>query len=236
MAEGIFGFLRAGHGYGVGLLLVGGAAVLGDVHARLLDLLGDAKHPRHFEPEEQQEGSAADPHDLRAERRQGDTDQAAAAVESADAAALLATIVEGAVVAVGRGREEGGGEAAPEAARAVDGEGVERIVHLEDLEHEVGRAEVDKAAEEADEHGRPWVDGGAARGDRDKATKDAVADGAHVPGLGAEELVEADDGDATGGGGERGGDDGARGGLGVARGGDAEGRAGVESVPWGGSG
>ena len=57
--------------------------MLGNVHARLLDLGGDAEHARHLERQEHQEGGEADPHDLRDERREGDPDQAAAAVEGA---------------------------------------------------------------------------------------------------------------------------------------------------------
>ena len=64
--------------------------MLGDVHARLLDVGGDAEQARHLEREEHQERHAAHPRDLREERREGDPDQAALAVEEADAGAGLA--------------------------------------------------------------------------------------------------------------------------------------------------
>ena len=149
--------------------------MLHNVQAEFLALEGDAEQPCEPQAAKEHERRAANPCNLCKERRHGDPDQAAAAVEGADAAALLAAVVESAVVGVGWGGEEGGGEAAPEAARAMDGEGVEGVVHLEDVEHKAGRAEADDTADGTDEHGRPWVDGGAGRTDRDEAAEDAVA-------------------------------------------------------------
>ena len=157
-----------------------------------------------------------------------------------------------------RHREEGGGDASPEATAAVHSEGVEGIVDLVrcswlsemvgvvickvkelkssrylELELESGPAKIHEAADDPDEHCVPGQHGGAARGDGDEAGEDPVAQRGEVPDVVQLLAGEHCDHPAEGGG-DRGADGGARGGGGVALGSDGEGRARVEAVPWGG--
>mmetsp|Transcript_26222 Transcript_26222/g.66554 ORF Transcript_26222/g.66554 Transcript_26222/m.66554 type:complete len:470 (-) Transcript_26222:119-1528(-) len=199
--------------------LVSGSAMLGEVHAQALDSLVDAQHACRLEADEHRASKHRHPRDNGQEQEQHDAEVLAFAVE--EAAAGAAGVV--------RHREEGGGDASPEATAAVHSEGVEGIVDLE-LELESGPAKIHEAADDPDEHGVPGQHGGAARGDGDEAGEDPVAQRGEVPDVVQLLAGEHCDHPAEGGG-ERGADGGARGGGGVALGSDGEGRARVEAVP-----
>mmetsp|Transcript_15810 Transcript_15810/g.63655 ORF Transcript_15810/g.63655 Transcript_15810/m.63655 type:complete len:651 (+) Transcript_15810:246-2198(+) len=150
------------------------AAVLGVVHADRLDLVRDADAVRVGELEEghEQRDVGAGPADVGEDEADGGAERAAvAAVEDAGAVILAVRVIGLGIVELGR--EEGGRDDAPEAARAVDGEGVDDVVDLE-LDERLGGAEVDGRGDHAGEEGAPRVGGRAARGDGDEAGEDAV--------------------------------------------------------------
>ena len=64
--------------------------------------------------------------------------------------------------------EEADGDEAPQAARAVHGEGVEGVVDAE-AAHQARRGVVDDGREHADDDGRPGINNHAARRDADEA-------------------------------------------------------------------
>ncbi|EGB02084.1 putative ammonium transporter, partial [Aureococcus anophagefferens] len=203
------------------------SAVLGVVEARGLDLRGDAELAHGGERAEEEGHRRADPRHDDADAGEGGHEGARrlAAVEDARAVVLALAVVRHRVV-VGRG-EEGGGDDAPHAAGAVDGEGVDRVVDARLLDRG-GRGDVDRARERADDDGARGRDDGAGRRDADEAREDAVVDVARV------DVVEPDVADqgrreAAGRGAERRRDGDVGGGLGVAV--DVERRAAVEAVP-----
>mmetsp|Transcript_29999 Transcript_29999/g.63261 ORF Transcript_29999/g.63261 Transcript_29999/m.63261 type:complete len:506 (-) Transcript_29999:156-1673(-) len=212
-------------------VVVGRAAVLGNVHAGVLNLGRHAEDACELEREEHDRGPEGDPRDDGDERDDGAAEHLAAAEE--EAGVVGRGVVSPRVVAarVVRVAEETGGEDAPEAAAAVDGKGVERVVDSQLVHHELGGAKVDKAAEDADGEGVPRRNDGAAGSDGDEAREHAVAHHGHVPRVRGEELVEQHDGEAARSGGERGRHDDTRHRLRVARASEREGRAGVEAVP-----
>eukprot|EP00982_Pelagococcus_subviridis_P005595 29729-Pelagococcus_subviridis.AAC.5 len=101
-------------------------------------------------------------------------------------------------------REQADGEAPPHAARAVNGERLQRIVDPE-LEEKLRGAAKDERGDEGREDRPMRVHHVAARGDGHEAGEDAVAHGDEVPHL-VEGAVKEQGRDAAGRGGERGHD------------------------------
>mmetsp|Transcript_33688 Transcript_33688/g.107649 ORF Transcript_33688/g.107649 Transcript_33688/m.107649 type:complete len:464 (-) Transcript_33688:89-1480(-) len=204
------------------------SAMLGVVHADLLDLLGDADADGPADDEHPDGDVAAGPADVGEDEEDAGAEGAAvAAVE--DAGAVVLAVVVGVVgfVVVELGGEEGRGDDAPRAAGAVDGEGVDDVVDFE-LDEEHGGAEVDGGRDEAGKEGAPEVGGGAARGDGDEAREDAVVGGSGVDDVG-HGVLEEDARQAARRRGDRRGHEDVGGDAAVAD--DRERRGAVEAVP-----
>eukprot|EP00964_Phaeocystis_antarctica_P093609 scaffold60447_cov36-Phaeocystis_antarctica.AAC.1 len=154
----------------VALEAVGGAAGLAQVHADVLDGVGDAQHLALLEEEEHGARDERGPRDLGEQHEHREGELLALAVE--EAAARTPRVC-------GHG-EEGGGDASPEAAAAVHGEGVEWVINLE-LELEPRSNDVDETADDSDDHRVPRQHGGTARVDRDQPGENAVTERAEVP-------------------------------------------------------
>eukprot|EP00302_Diacronema_sp_CCMP2436_P024559 CAMPEP_0179922360 /NCGR_PEP_ID=MMETSP0983-20121128/5611_1 /TAXON_ID=483367 /ORGANISM="non described non described, Strain CCMP 2436" /LENGTH=524 /DNA_ID=CAMNT_0021825729 /DNA_START=24 /DNA_END=1598 /DNA_ORIENTATION=- len=199
------------------------AAVLGEVHAHLLNLGGDAQHAGALHPDEEDGGEAADPDEVDDEEDDLDAEQVAliASIDEAVGADLVVGVLGAA--------EDAGGKHAPHAAGAVDGEGVERVVDLQ-LCLELDRGHVDETRDDADDDGRPRVDDDAAGSDANKAGEHTVAHRRDVPHV-RHDLGEEDHGERAGGRGEGGGHAHAREVARVLRGEDGERGAAVEAIP-----
>eukprot|EP00968_Pinguiococcus_pyrenoidosus_P028932 scaffold8200_cov277-Pinguiococcus_pyrenoidosus.AAC.3 len=174
---------------GQGELGVGGAAVLQDVHARLLLLVAEAQPADGAQRAEQHGGGPANPQDVHAEEGDGHAQCAAVAAEEHAGAVLGAVrVVRDLVVLLGG--EERGRDHAPGAAEHVHRR---RVHHVVDLQHEqqLGRGHVHHAADAADDQRGPGLDHRAVGRHGHQATERGVHELAHVQhAVLAEQLVE----------------------------------------------
>mmetsp|Transcript_24510 Transcript_24510/g.77011 ORF Transcript_24510/g.77011 Transcript_24510/m.77011 type:complete len:221 (+) Transcript_24510:870-1532(+) len=135
------------------------------IEANELRLQVDSQVAHPLETEEEERRDAGRPADDGEHPYGGGTEQPGRAVEQPRVA----------LGAVDRAGEQGGREGAPDAAGAVDGKGIEGVVHLEDDQDQPRRAQVDERAHHAHHQGELRWDAGAAGSDRDQAAQDAVA-------------------------------------------------------------
>ena len=213
--------------------LVGSAAVLGSIHARFFDFGGDAEQAEQAQAAEDDDSEEGDPSELGEDGDELGEEELVASVEGASVArgprgGIRPSVVVGGVVGVS---SEADAENAPDATGTVDSEGIERVIDLELVLHQLGGAKVDEATEEASHEANPRHASGASGGDGDKASQDAVANGGHVPALGADQLLEYNDDEAAGSRGEGGVHSSTGRSLRRQVGGDEQGAARVEAVP-----
>eukprot|EP00428_Durinskia_dybowskii_P002654 CAMPEP_0170289050 /NCGR_PEP_ID=MMETSP0116_2-20130129/44586_1 /TAXON_ID=400756 /ORGANISM="Durinskia baltica, Strain CSIRO CS-38" /LENGTH=286 /DNA_ID=CAMNT_0010540475 /DNA_START=46 /DNA_END=904 /DNA_ORIENTATION=+ len=142
------------------------AASAPDIGPGLLELVAVPQRAEHLQRQHDYDAQRCDPDEDHEGREELDGDLVAA-VEGAVPPGLVGVA------------EEPERQKAPDAASAVDGEGVHDVVHLELPQQHRGPL-VHQAADEADNDGLPRLHEPAARGDRDEAGEDAVAKAADV--------------------------------------------------------